>query len=261
MEEEQKQQAPQEHHSEHKTHEHKAHHSKKSTMGNDVHKWLIAAAVLQIVLLIYIAAQVAGGVAAAPNNGDSAPTPTAPGGNDAPSVPIDMETLIDDDSIKGDPDAPVTIVEFSDYECPFCARFYSQTYTQIDEQYIKTGKVKLVYRDFPLSFHQNAQKAAEAAECAGEQGKYYEMHDLLFENGVSGGVAQYKQLASQIGLDTAEFNTCLDTGAMAGEVQKDFADGQRAGIQGTPGFIINGKIISGAQPFSVFQQIIEAELN
>jgi protein-disulfide isomerase len=173
---------------------------------------------------------------------------------------VDMDALIDDDSIKGDKDAPVTIVEFSDYECPFCARFYSQTYGQIDEEYIKTGKVKLVYRDFPLSFHRNAQKAAEAAECAGEQDKYYEMHDKLFEDGVTGGVSAFKQYASDLELDTNDFNDCLDSGEMAGEVTKDFQDGQVVGITGTPGFIINGQLVSGAQPFSAFKQVIDAEL-
>lgn len=173
---------------------------------------------------------------------------------------IDMDSLVDDDTVKGDKNAPVTIIEWSDFECPYCARFYSQAYQQIDEQYIKTGKVKLVFRDFPLSFHQNAQKAAEAAECAGEQGKYYEMHDKLFESGVGGGVNSFKQYAMVLGLDTAKFNDCLDSGKMASETQKDMQDGIKAGIKGTPGFIINGQLVSGAQPFSVFQEIIEEEL-
>ncbi len=179
----------------------------------------------------------------------------------APSAPsIDMSALIDDDAVKGDKDAPVTIIEWSDFECPFCGKFYSQTLGQIEEEYIKTGKVKLVYRDFPLGFHTNAQKAAEAAECAGEQGKYYDMHDKLFEKGVKGGVNSFKQYAEDIGLNTAEFDSCLDSGKMASEVQKDMQDGGAAGIRGTPGFIINGQLISGAQPFSVFKQIIDQEL-
>jgi protein-disulfide isomerase len=180
-----------------------------------------------------------------------------PAGNQPPVV---GQVGIGGNDIKGDPDAPITIIEFSDYECPFCARFYVQTLSLIDEEYIKTGKVNLVYRDFPLSIHPNAQKAAEAAECAGEQGKYYEMHDILFENGANGGVAGYKVYASQIGLNLAEFNECLDSGVMAAEVQKDFEEGQQYGVQGTPAFFINGKFISGAQPFSVFQQEIDALL-
>ena len=173
---------------------------------------------------------------------------------------INMEQLIDDDTIKGDPNAPVTIVEWSDFECSFCARFYQQTLPLIDEQYIKTGKVNLIYRDFPLGFHANAQKAAEAAECAGEQDKFWEMHDTLFENGVAGGINSFKQFAVDIGLDTNKFNTCLDSGEMAEEVKKDMQDGSSAGVRGTPGFIINGQLVSGAQPFENFKQVIDAEL-
>jgi protein-disulfide isomerase len=247
--------------SEHSEHGHKSHHEsrqKESTKSNP-HKWLIWASVIQILLLIYIVFQMGGQGGLAVNN-QAAPTPAAVP-SAAPSPNIDMEALMDDDAVKGDPNAPVTIIEFSDFECPFCARFYSDTLSQIDEQYIKTGKVKLVYRDFPLSFHPQAQKAAEAAECAGEQGKFYDMHDLLFEQGVQGGVAGFKGYAQQIGLDTGKFNTCLDSGEMASEVRKDFSDGQKAGVQGTPGFIINGNLVSGAQPFQVFQQVIEAELS
>jgi protein-disulfide isomerase len=179
----------------------------------------------------------------------------------APSNPsIDMEELIDDDTIKGNPNAPVTIVEWSDFECPFCTRFYEETLGQITKEYIDTGKVKLVYRDFPLGFHAQAQKAAEAAECAGEQGKFWEMHDALFDNGVSGGVTSFKSFAKDIGLNTEDFDECLDSGQMADEVKKDMADGQRVGITGTPGFIINGQLVTGAQPFENFRQVIEAEL-
>ena len=167
----------------------------------------------------------------------------------------------DDDAIKGDPNAEVTIVEFSDYECPYCARFYSQTLKQIEETYIDTGKVKFIYRDYPLSGHSQAQKAAEAAECAGDQGMYYEMHDKLFEMGVSGGVDSFKQYAVSIGLDATEFNDCLDSGKNYDEVRKDLSDGSAAGVRGTPAFFINGILVSGAQPFSAFQQVIEQELN
>ena len=192
--------------------------------------------------------QITGNAVAVP----SVPTPTAK---------VDMDSLLDDDAVKGDSNAPVTIVEFSDYECPFCERFFSQTYSQIKSEYIDTGKVKLIYRDFPLNFHQNAQKAAEAAECAGEQDKYYEMHDKLFGSGVVGGVTTFKAYAGQIGLNQAEFDSCLDSGEMASEVAKDMKDGQAAGVKGTPAFFINGELVSGAQPFSVFQQKIEAALN
>jgi len=170
---------------------------------------------------------------------------------------------VDDDPVKGSSNAKVTIVEFSDFQCPFCARFYSQTLKEIDEQYIKTGKVKLVYRDFPLSFHQYAQKAAEAAECANEQGKFWEYHDLLFERQEewsNGGIQKFKEYAQELGLDSAKFNDCLDSGKFAQEVQKDSVDGQAYGVSGTPTFFINGIEVVGAQPFSVFKQIIDNEL-
>ncbi len=167
----------------------------------------------------------------------------------------------DDDAILGDKNAPIEIIEFSDYECPFCTRFYTDTLPQLKAAYIDTGKAKLIYRDFPLGFHANAQKAAEAAECAEDQGKYYEMHDKLFEQGVSGGVTAFKQYAKEIGLNTATFDACLDSGKHTSEVQKDFQDGQRAGVSGTPTFYINGQQLVGAQPFEAFQQIIEQELN
>jgi protein-disulfide isomerase/plastocyanin len=171
-----------------------------------------------------------------------------------------VEVSMDDDTVKGDANAPVTIIEFSDFECPFCGKYVSETYPQIVKDYIETGKVKYVFRDFPLDFHPSAQKAAEAAECAGEQGKYWEMHDVLFENQDALEVETLKMYAVSLGLDTAEFNSCLDSGAMAEEVKKDLADGQAYGVSGTPGFFINGKLISGAQPFEAFKQEIEAAL-
>jgi protein-disulfide isomerase len=246
-------------------HHHNPHQEPKAKggMASKYLRWLVVLGVIQAILLFVVAVQLSslgGGVVANTADGN-APAAAAPAARpSAPTPVVDMKALVDDDAVKGDPNAPVTIVEFSDYECPFCARFYSQTLSQIDAKYIQTGKVKLVYRDFPLSFHQQAQKAGEAAECAGEQGKYFEMHDKLFESGVTGGVASFKQYAADLGLNTADFNTCLDSGAQASEVQKDFRDGQAAGVQGTPGFIVNGQLVSGAQPFSVFEQIIEAEL-
>src|SRR3989338_2201069 len=165
-----------------------------------------------------------------------------------------------DDAIFGNNNAPITIVEWGDYECPFCGRFFSQTLPLIKTNYIDTGKVKLVYMDFPLSFHPNAQKAAEAAECAGDQGKYWQMHDKLFGYGVQGGISTFKQYAQQLGLNTASFNSCLDNGEKSSEVLDDFQDGQLAGVQGTPAFYVNGVEVSGAQPFSVFQQIIDEQL-
>ena len=171
-----------------------------------------------------------------------------------------VQVSIDDDAVKGDANAKVTIVEFSDYECPFCGRFFKETYPQIDEQYVKTGKVKMVFRDFPLSFHQNAQKASEAAECAGDQNKYWEMHDLLFKNQQALSVSELKKYAGQLGLNQKTFDDCLDSGKNAAEVKKDMAEGSQYGVSGTPAFFINGKKLVGAQPFSAFKAVIDAEL-
>ena len=177
-----------------------------------------------------------------------------------PRAPTTVEVDVDDDPSKGSDDAPVIMIEFSDFQCPFCARFWRDTLPQIEREYIETGKVKFVYRDYPLGFHQYAQKAAEAAECADEQGKFWEYHDKLFETGAL-DIISLKQHAVELGLDTEKFNSCLDSGEMAAEVQKDFQDGQAAGVTGTPAFFINGQLVSGAQPFSVFKQVMDSELS
>lgn len=168
----------------------------------------------------------------------------------------------DDDAVMGDPNAPITIVEFSDYECPYCARFTTQTLPRIIENYIDTGKAKLVYRDFPLSFHPNAIGAAVAAECAREQSDdatYFEFHDKLYEGGAL-STERYVQYARELELDLSEFNSCINDESKADEVQADFEDGQKYQITGTPGFVINGRLISGARDYAVFEYLIEKEL-
>jgi len=176
---------------------------------------------------------------------------------------INMKALASDNPYLGIENAPITIVEFSDYECPFCERFYTQTLPSIKKAYIETGKVKFVYRDFPLSFHSQAEPAAIAANCAGDQEKYFQFHDKIFSNGGAGGksYSDYKKWAQELGLDMSKWEKCLNDPAQKQEIQTDINEGSAAGISGTPGFIINGKLISGAQPFSVFQQIIETELS
>lgn len=182
----------------------------------------------------------------------------APSTVPAPARMVDVS--IDDDEVKGDKNAPVTVVEFTDYECPHCGRYFEQTYPQIIEKYVATGKVRLVVRDYPLSFHPQAQKAAEAAECAGEQGSYWAMHDKLFANQASLSVDNYKEWAGEIGLERARFDECLDSGAMAAEIKQDQADGWSYGISGTPVFFINGKMLSGAKPFAAFDAAIQEAL-
>jgi len=174
------------------------------------------------------------------------------------SAPAD---LADDDPFLGDPDALVTIVEFGDFQCPFCGRFFKTTEQEIIEKYVKTGKAKFVYRDFPLtSIHEEAQKSAEASECADEQGKFWAYHDLLYTRQNELAINNYKVWAGEIGLNTAQFNDCLDSGKFTAEVQKDFRDGRAAGIKGTPGTFVNRRLVEGALPFAEFQTIIEEEL-
>ncbi|NCO11389.1 hypothetical protein CO038_01740 [Candidatus Pacearchaeota archaeon CG_4_9_14_0_2_um_filter_39_13] len=171
----------------------------------------------------------------------------------------------EDAHVKGQPNAPVTIVEFSDFECPFCAIFYSDTLGLIEQNYIDAGKVKLVYMHFPLGFHEKAQGAAEASECAGEQGKFWEMHDKMFENQASLGESSYILWATEIGLDVNDFSACVDSGKYAAKVNSELQYGGQIGVSGTPGFFIGNEAdgfvkVEGALPYANFEQIIEKEL-
>lgn len=141
--------------------------------------------------------------------------------------------------VKGKVDAPVTLVEYSDYQCPFCARNYRQVLPILQEEYIDTGKLRFVMREFPLAtIHKDATNASMAALCAHEQGKYWEMHNLLFDNQKELGADNLKSFAESIGLDTASFNECLDSKKTEGEVREDMASGSKLGMGGTPGFFI-----------------------
>lgn len=170
--------------------------------------------------------------------------------------PSKIEVSVDDDPSIGPENAPITIVEFSDFRCPFCARA-KPIIKQILENYGE--RVRVVYRDFPILGPQS-QKTAEAAECADEQGKFWQYHDKLFENQQELDIKNLKQYAEDLGLDTTKFNDCLDSGKMAQEVEKDSQDGRDYGVRGTPAFFVNGILVPGAQPYSVFKQIIEQEL-
>jgi protein-disulfide isomerase len=165
----------------------------------------------------------------------------------------------DDDYVLGPADAPITIVEFSDYECPFCIKFHGEVLGRLLEVY--GGEIQFVYRDFPLtSLHPNAFTAALAANCAGEQGRYYEYHDALFSGRYGLGAGAYEQYAAELGLDIGLFNACYESNKYEGEVQADFDFAAQLGVRSTPTFFINGIAVVGAQPFEVFQQLIEAEL-
>jgi protein-disulfide isomerase len=159
---------------------------------------------------------------------------------------------------KGPESAPVTIVEFSDFECPFCSRV-NPALDQVVERY--GDKVRVVFRQFPLSrIHPNAQKAAEASLCADEQERFWEMHDLMFRDQRNLGVAALKEKATTAGLDMDSFNECLDSDRFADAVAADLKEGGQLGVTGTPALFINGRFLSGAQPFEEFSKIIDDEL-
>ena len=188
-----------------------------------------------------------------------------------PSIPLEISA--DNDPVIGNPDAPITIIEFSDFQCPFCARFHIQTLPTIMEEYIEKGSVKLVFRDFPIqSIHPNAVPASVAAECANEQGKFKQMHDMLFEKQKEWSdletvyaIELFNQYSEQINLEQEQFSSCLSTAKYVKEIQNDLDDGRTYGVTGTPGFFIGNQQIGfvelkGAQPFESFKNVIDKQL-
>jgi protein-disulfide isomerase len=158
---------------------------------------------------------------------------------------------------KGPATAPIEIIEFSDFQCPFCLRS-NPTVTQVLKTY--GDRVHFVYRHFPLGNHPNARPAAEASQCAAEQGKFWEYHDALFANPSRLGDADLKQHAVGLGLDAKRFNACVDTHKYKAQVDADMAAGEAAGVNGTPAFFVNGRMLNGAQPFDAFKRVIDEEL-
>ncbi len=169
----------------------------------------------------------------------------------------------------GRDDAPVTVVEFADYQCPFCRKFHSETFVELKKNYIDTGKVRFVSRDLPLDFHANAPGAAGAARCAGAQDKFWEMRDMLLASDADLSPDSLLKYGRRINLDMTAFGTCLNDKKYAAAIQKDMADASTLGISGTPSFVvgktakdqINGVRIAGAVPYSVFDTAIKNQLN
>lgn len=160
----------------------------------------------------------------------------------------------EEEHILGNKNAEIKFVEYSDFECPFCKKFYP-TFKQLVQEY--GDKVSFEYKHYPLDFHKNAGPAAEASECAAEQGKFWEFHDKIFENQSSLSVSSLKQWASALGLNTGTFNDCLDSGKYRSKVQADFEEGESLGVRGTPTVFINGQKVVGAQPVEAFKTIID----
>jgi protein-disulfide isomerase len=189
------------------------------------------------------------------------PTPTT---QETPQATTEPLIPLDDDPVLGSPDAPVTMIEYSEYLCPYCRRFVLETMPLIEEEYIDTGKVKLVFRDFPVH-GQPAVSIAMVAECAADQGKFWEMHVLLFERAEEWSesedvLATFQGYAEELGMDQDEFLNCLELGTPFERIQEDYNLAIQDGVTGTPSFLINGVLVVGAQPFEEFQRIIEEEL-
>lgn len=184
-------------------------------------------------------------------------------------VAVDIERAY----FKGDRRAKVTVVEFSDYLCPFCGRYARETFPRIEAEYIRTGKVRYVFRDFPIaSIHPAAPKAHEAGHCAGEQGKFWEMHDRLFLNQRAAGAEELRLHADALGLHRERFDECLNAGRYAPQIRQHLEEGKQGTVRGTPTFLLGltvdgepsmraTRVIRGAQPYKVFKEAIEALLS
>ena len=186
-------------------------------------------------------------------------SPAAPSQQAPTQQPRRYNVSTDDNPSIGPANAPVTIIEFSDYQCPYCRRWANQVEKQILQHY--GDKVRIVYRDFPLTkLHPYAFSAAEAADCAGEQGKYWEYHDALFQQKHGLGEEAYKKYAQDLGLDMDKFNQCMKEHRYKDEVQNDLNYALKIGVKSTPTFFINGRPLVGAWPFDKFKQVIDEEL-
>jgi protein-disulfide isomerase len=186
--------------------------------------------------------------------------------NEEPTV-VEGMTIQDNDHVLGSPDAKVTIFEYSDFQCPFCRSFYNSAYQSIKSKYVDTGEVKLVFRHLPLSFHPAAAISASAVECASEQGQFWEMHDKIFDAQTphGGGTVQYGiddlvTWADEIGLDADLIKSCIESEKYTGKIAANSNEATQFGLNGTPSFIVNNKVVIGALPFSAFSEVIENEL-
>lgn len=204
-------------------------------------------------------------------NGTNANAVAANGQEALPTEPLPPQ-IVDVENghlpILGNKDAKVTIVEFSDLQCPFCKRYLDETHEQLKEKYIDTGKVKFAFRHYPLtSIHPNAQISAEASECANEQGKFWEYHDKVFAEQdtwspltLTDATNSLVSYAGELGMNTDQFKSCVESEKFKDKVNEDLEAGNKVQVDGTPAFFVNGYRLVGAQPFSEFERVIEEEL-
>lgn len=185
-----------------------------------------------------------------------------------PEAPERVRIKLGKENSLGRIDAPIVMMEYTDYQCPFCSRFYTGTYPELKKQYIETGKMRFIARDFPLDFHPHAMKAAQATRCAGEQGKFWQMKDALMSNSAKLSPELISSLARENGVELKKFNTCMDSGKYAPEIAGEIAAAKAVGIGGTPSFIIgkvngeylDGYLVVGAQPFANFDAVAKKVL-
>ncbi len=225
--------------------------------------WLLPASILIAAVMI------SGSIFYLVKSGSVQPkTPAAADqGGAAPAISGDVSKIGNRDAILGDQNAPVTVVEYADFQCPFCERFFSDAGAQIREQYVKTGKVKMIYRDFAF-LGPESTAAAQAAECAKDQGKFWAYHDALYnteavdakENNGNLNRSLFLSLAKNLKMDTDAFTSCIDSNKYSDVVSKSVADAQAFGVSSTPTIFVGTQKILGAQPFSVFQAAIDQAL-
>jgi protein-disulfide isomerase len=185
--------------------------------------------------------------------GAPAPSPSA---KEAPSGPA-KKVALGGAPVRGPKDAPITVVLFSDFQCPFCGRV-EPVLTELEKAY--PGKVRVAWKNFPLSFHNNAKPAAEAAMAANEQGKFWEMHDILFKNQQALSASDLEKYAQEIGLDMGRFKSAVESHRYAAQIEADMKQGSDLGVSGTPAAFVNGQLVSGAQPVDAYKKIVDAEL-
>ena len=191
---------------------------------------------------------------------------------DTATVPAALAAPADSDAIKADlariqgsPTAPVWVIEVSDFQCPYCKQWHDQTYKKLRDEYVSTGKIRLAYVNFPLAQHAHAGPAAEAAMCAGAQGKFWEMHDALFTSqdkwaGLPSSAAHFHSLARATGVDLARWLECVQSGKMRPWIQADHDRAERAGAASTPSFMIGDQLLVGAQPIENMRSAIDSAL-
>ncbi len=191
--------------------------------------------------------------------------PAAVDAGQRPPAPAPGSTRVEgvtagENQIKGNINAPVLVVQFSDFECPFSKRFYKETFPRLEKEYISTGKVKFAYRDFPLAMHPGAFPVAVASRCAGKQNKYWEFFEKINNIDAPDSSAAIRQASQAIKLNTKDFDSCMNDSSVQAKVKNDMDAGSKLGVSGTPAFFINGRFLPGAYPYEAFKQIIEEEL-